>query len=259
MSEMAVEKQSGFRNLLARENKVWWDTRRWLVQLVIGVAGLNGFLAIILFVLPGIAEAAGDPIEPIEAGVQLLMGLGAFLMAIDTIILTQDTVIGEKESGVAEWVLSKPVSRQAYLLAKLVANALGVLVTLILVPGAVAYSLLTLALGEPYPALPYLLGMAVLTLHTLFYLALSLMMGVLATSRGPLLAVTLGSVLGGAVAMDFLPTLAMLTPWLLPNIAGALALEAPLPAELWAPIVATAVLTLVAMAVALWRFQRAEL
>lgn len=259
MSEMAMQKRSGFWNLLARENKVWWGTRRWLMQIIVGVGGLNGFLAIILFILPGIAEAAGEPIEPIEAGVQLLMGLGAFVLAIDTIILTQDTIIGEKESGVAEWVLSKPVSRHAYLLAKLVANALGVLVTLVLLPGAVAYVLLTLAVGEPYPALPFLSGMVVLTIHTLFYLTLSLMMGVLATSRGPLLAVTLGSVLGGAVAVDFLPAPAMLTPWLLPNIAGALALEAPLPAELLLPLGATIILTLIALAIALWRFEKTEL
>lgn len=259
MSEMAMRRRSGFWNLLARENRMWWGTRRWLMQTLVGVVGVNGLLAIILFVLPDMAAAAGEPIEPIEAGVQLLMGLGAFVLAIDTIILTQDTIIGEKESGVAEWVLSKPVSRQAYVWAKLVANALGVLVTLVIVPGAVAYGLLSLAVGEPYPAVAFLSGMGVLALHTLFYLALSLMMGVLVTSRGPLLAITLGSVLGGAVAIEFAPSVSLVTPWLLPNIAGALALDVPLPADLSLPIGATAVLTLVALAVALWRFQRAEL
>lgn len=258
-SKRMARRLGGFRNLLARENMVWWGSRRWWLQALLGIAGLNGFLAVVLFVLPGILAAAGEAMDPIEAGLQMFMGLGAFALAIDAIILTQDTIIGEKESGIAEWVLSKPVSRNAYLMAKLLANALGIFVTLILLPGLGAYALLSLAAGKPYATAPFLGGMGVLALHTLFYLALSLMMGALAESRGLLLAVTLGSVLGGALLIDFIPLLALTTPWALPNIAGVLALGAQLPVELLLPIVLTTLLTLVAVAVALWRFQRAEL
>ena len=250
---------SGFWNLLRRENKVWWAGRRWLLQLLVGVAGLGGFLAFALFVLPGMAEATGETLNPFEAGVQIFFGLGAFALAIDIIILTQDTILGEKESGIAEWVLSKPVSRPAYILAKLLANALGVLVTLILLPGIIAYGQFALA-EAAMPLATFAGAMGVLALHTVFYLALSLMMGVIADSSGTLLAVTLGSVLGGAVLIDFVGRAAFITPWPLGNIAVAVAQGAALPAFiLWAPILATGALTVVAVAVAIWRFERAEL
>jgi len=254
-----VTNGSGFWNLLRRENRVWWAGRRWLLQILVGAAGLGGFLAFTLFALPGMVEATGETLDSIEAGVQIFFGLGAFALAIDIIILTQDTIIGEKESGIAEWVLSKPVSRPAYILAKLLANALGVLVTLILLPGAVAYGLFSLA-DAAIPATNFAAAMGVLALHTFFYLALSLMMGVIAESQGTLLAVTLGSVLGGAVLVDFVGRVAFITPWLLGNVAVGLAQGAALPAAiLWTPIVATSTLTLVAVAVAIWRFDKAEL
>lgn len=251
--------KSGFWNLLRRENKVWWASRRWLLQILVGAGGLGGFLAFVLFALPGVMEATGETLDTLEAGVQIFFGLGAFALAIDIIILTQNTIIGEKQTGIAEWVLSKPVSRPAYILAKLVANALGILVTLILLPGLVAYGLFTLA-DAPISATNFAAAMGVLALHTLFYLALSLMMGVLADSQGALLAVTLGSVLGGAVLVDFVGRVAFITPWLLGNVAVGVAQGAELPAAvMWTPVVATAALTVLAVAVTIWRFQRTEL
>jgi hypothetical protein len=128
-----------------------------------------------------------------------------------------------------------------------------------LLPGAVAYGLFALA-GAELPATSFVVAMAVLALHTLFYLALSLMMGVLADSQGALLAVTLGSVLGGAVLIDFVGRAAFLTPWPLGNIAVAVAQGVALPANiLWAPVAATAFVTAATIGIAIWRFQRAEL
>lgn len=257
-AEQQRQSQSGFANLLGRENRLWWGTRRWLLQTLVGVLGMNGLLAIILFVLPGIAAAAGEPIDAREAGTQIFFGLSALAFAVDVIIVTQDTIIGEKESGVAEWVLSKPVSRTAYVMAKFVANAAGFLVTLIIIPGIVAYILFLLA-GVTMPLGSFLAAEGVVALHTLFYLALSLLMGVIANSTGTLLAVTLGSVLGGAILVDFIGGAAFLTPWPLGNIAVGIAMGAPLPPIAWAPIIATAVWTVVALAVAVWRFGKAEL
>jgi ABC-2 type transport system permease protein len=250
--------RSGFWNLLAQENKVWWGSKRWFLQTLVGAAGLGGFLAFTLFALPRMAAATGESIDALEAGVQIFFGLGMFALAIDVIILTQNTIIGEKQTGIAEWVLSKPVSRPAYIAAKLLANSLGVLVTLILIPGAVAYTLFLLA-GTEMALVNFAGAMGLIALHTIFYLALSLMMGVLAASQGTLLAVTLGSVLGGAVLVDFIGRVAFVTPWLLGNIAVAVAQGVALPAMMWLPIAATALLTVTAVAVAIWRFEKAAL
>lgn len=254
----ATTPAGGFRNLLARENKLWWGGRQWLLQGLLGVAGLGGLLAFILFVLPGMVPAGEASLDPREGGAQIFFGLGALFLALDVIILTQDMIIGEKQSGVAEWVLSKPVSRPAYLLAKLLANSLGILVMLILLPGLVAYVLFSLA-GLALPAADFAPALAILALHTFFYLALALLMGVVSESRGLFLAVTLGSLLGGALLLNLLGRAAFVTPWPLGNVAVALALGAPLAGVLWLPVVATAVLALLAIGGAIWRFEQAEL
>jgi len=60
-------------------------------------------------------------------------------LPIVAIIIAQDAIIGERQSGTAAWVLSKPVSRPAFILSKLVAGAIGLLVTGIVIQGVVAY------------------------------------------------------------------------------------------------------------------------
>jgi ABC-type transport system involved in multi-copper enzyme maturation permease subunit len=144
-----------------------------------------------LFVLPQAQENLGDGSDR-EILTWASDAVQKFALALGTIILVHGAVIGERQLGVTEWLLSKPVSRPAYVLSKLLAHSLGVLVILVGVQGAIAYGLLSLRVGAPLPLLPYLVGMAGLAVHTLFYLALTLMMGVLTTNRRALLGVSLG-------------------------------------------------------------------
>jgi ABC-type transport system involved in multi-copper enzyme maturation permease subunit len=94
--------------------------------------------------------------------------IGALALAVGAIILVQDALLGERQRGVAEWLLARPVSRSACVLSKLIAHSFGVLVVLVGLQDAIAYGLLSLARGEPFPLPPYLVGMAGLALHTLF-------------------------------------------------------------------------------------------
>ena len=55
------------------------------------------------------------------------------------IIMGQDAILGERLSGTAAWVLSKPLRRPAFILAKLIAYGLGLLATWVVLPGAIAY------------------------------------------------------------------------------------------------------------------------
>ncbi len=89
------------------------------------------------------------------SGVEMLFKLGGMALAIGAIVLVQDAIIGERQLGVTEWLLSKPVSRPAYVLSKLLAHGLGVLVILVGLQGALGYGLLSLAVGEPFPLPPY--------------------------------------------------------------------------------------------------------
>lgn len=70
-----------------------------------------------------------------------------------------------------------------------------------------------------WPIRPGRVGIAGLALHSPFYLALTLMMGVLTDSRGKLLDVSLGVLLGGLLVASLPGRFAMLTPW---SLAGAL-------------------------------------
>lgn len=250
----------GFSTLYRREIGEWLQARLWLVQAILWLVVLNGFLAMVLFVLPNIVTAEGGaPIEnPVVEGTIGFFGLGGLALSIGIIILAQNEIIGEKQSGTAEWVLSKPVARSAFFLSKLLANASGMLAVMIALPGAIAYAQLAIVDGTAILLPDFLAGAGMLALHVFFYLSLALMMGVLAENREMVLGVSLGTLLIGMVARNFAGQLALLTPWLLSDLAGTVAMGAPLTLEIWLPVVMTTVLSLVFIAVALWRFEKYE-
>ena len=251
--------RTGLANLLHKENSTWWGSRRWLVQSLLWAVIVNGFTALMLFAVPPLLAAAGAPeMDALGMGLAGLFKLGALALAAGTIILLQDAILGERQLGVTEWLLSKPVSRPAYVLSKLLAHGLGVLVILVGLQGALGYGLLSLIRGEPFPLLPYLVGMAGLALHTLFYLTLTLMMGVLTANRRVLLGVSLGALLGGLLFGGFLGTFALLTPWSLNGVLPLAVQGMPLPLPVWLPIGMTAMLAVICVAVTLARFERLE-
>jgi ABC-2 type transport system permease protein len=254
--------RTGLANLLRKENRSWWRSRRWLVQSLLWAVVVNGFVAFALFLVPLMAEITGAAeareMDPLASGVQALFQIGTMALAAGAIILAQDAIIGERQLGVTEWLLSKPLSRSAYVLSKLLAHGLGILVVLVGLQGAIAYGLLSLAGGEPFPLAPYLVGMIGQALHTLFYVALTLMMGVLTDSRGRLLGVSLGALLGGLLIASLLGRYALLTPWSLAGALPAAAMGLPLPLSIWLPLITTAALTLLCCAVALCKFKSLE-
>jgi ABC-2 type transport system permease protein len=258
-------KENGWRlglgNLLAKENRAWWGTNRWWMQALIWLVLLGGFVSLVLFVIPNIAGPNGETVleqDPAEAAVQGFFGVGGILLALGITILLQDAVIGEKQTGTAEWVLSKPVSRPAFILAKLISHTLGMLVIMVAVPSAAVFLLVSFSVGEVHLLIPFAAGAVLLALHTFFYLALALMMGVLVSRREILLAVALGSLLGGSFIRNFIPASSLVTPWFLPDIAGLAAMGVELPVEMLLPIVMTGIWSLIFLVIALWRFQRHE-
>jgi hypothetical protein len=108
----------------------------------------------------------------------------------------------------------------------------------------------------PLPS--FIASVAGLALHTLFYLTLTLMMGVFAESRNKLLGVALGTLLGGLVLSSIVGRLALVTPWLLPTLLPMLALGEPLPLPISLPMIATAAWCVVFIVAALWKFERVE-
>lgn len=252
---------AGFRPLFVKENRKWWGTSRWWVQLLLWVGVLNGLLAAVLFLLPTLTTPDGETVmtdSPIEGGIQIFFGIGALALAIAIPVLMQDEIIGEKQSGTADWILSKPVARSAFILSKAVTHTLNVTLLLVIAPAVLAYVLFTLSEPGMVALVPFVLAVGLTLLHTLFYLVLALLVGVLVSNRGVVLGVTIGFFFIGQLIGGFIPILDVLTPWILPRVAVALVLEGTLPGLLLLPILTTTLWVIIFLMITLWRFERAE-
>jgi ABC-2 type transport system permease protein len=258
----------GFSNLFKKENQAWWKTRRWWINLILWAGILGGLVIMMLFILPPLAEATNDPNVAemggpipfaLEMGRTVFFELGTMAVAIGVIILSLDLIIDEKDSGVAEWILSKPVARRSYILAKLAANTIAILLLLLVVPGMIVYGLFYLRSGDLFPVIPFLSAMGMMTVHAMFYLTLTVMAGTLFNNRAGVLAVSFGTLFGGAMLGGFLQPLLFATPWNLARTASAVASSAPIPTDIVLyPILFTVLWSVLFGILAIWRFNKAE-
>ena len=244
--------RSGLTNLMSAAFGSWWRTSAWLIQSLIWTAVINGSLAAVIW---GAA--------PEEMSVFTLYGVMTMFAAIAVIIVMQEAIVGEKKSGTAAWLLSKPVSRSAFVLSKLVPNAVGIIATMIVIPSTVLFvqfilSGLDVALGR------FALGALVATLNLMFYLTLTLMLGALFESPGPVIGISLAFAFGQQL-LSGLPGLRSILPWslLVPagdsdmSVIGAIIAGRPISTP--AALVFTCAACVVFTAIAFWKFSRTEL
>jgi ABC-type transport system involved in multi-copper enzyme maturation permease subunit len=257
----------GFSNLFRKEHQAWWGTRRWWINGLAWTLILGGLVANMLFVptLTNLASpeainaAGGVQAYAIQMGLSVFFEFGVQVVAIGAIILTQDALIDERISGVTEWILSKPVARRAYPIAKLIANLLYISLFLVILPAVVVYGLLYLHSKEPFPLVPFLTGVSLMLLHLLFYKTLTLMLGAFFGSRAPVLAISMGILLGGGILGSLVRPLLSITPWMLAQIASGAASQTSLPGNLiWPPVAATGVWCVVFVLTTLYKFDRTE-
>ena len=253
---------AGFDKLFLKELGDWFATRRWLWQSLIWLSLVNGFTAFMLYLLPTLdqagMEASGD--QPLEiVALSMFFSTITSAGAIAMVILVQDEIIQEKQSGTAAWILSKPVARPAFILSKWLANVIGALIFMVVLPGVITLVEMSLA-GLPLPgSLPFLAGAAVTGLTLIFYASLVILLGVLFEQRGPLLGLAFGVMLGGMVAGSFIPQVNYFLPLNMGEIALHLSMGQPQPEIAIWQIITTAVWSIVFVALATWRFQKAEL
>lgn len=250
----------GFSNLLKRESKKSWTGRRILTQTMLWILLIDGLLAFSLFIMPTMTDPDGNLLfedNPMQTSSEMFVGLCAVALAIGVIVMMQDAIIQEKQTGTAAWILSKPVSRFAFISAKFAAGTMVLLFLMILPTALGAYALFWMY--EPGAiTLPHLFAaMAVIALHALFYLTLSLLLGTLTDRRGLLLAVTFGSLLGGGLV----PVMALvkISPWQLQQVALFMLQGQSLGSIETNMLLATAVWCLLFFAGALWQFERSEI
>lgn len=270
-TELIPVKQSpfmrGFGNLLRKESSAWWGTHKWWINALIWPVILCGLLANILFVPTvanlateaDIARAGSVDAHILTMGLSVFFELGMTALAIGAVILSQGTIIAEKTDGTAEWILSKPIARRAYIFAKLAGNLFPILVIMIGLPAGIAYGMFSIRTGALYPVGNFMAGIGIMSLHTLFYLCLSVFLGIVCNSRGPVLAIALGSILGGNLLTGMIKPLVYITPWILPKYASLSASGQAIPFPPgYAPILAAAFGIVLFILIGLLTFEKTE-
>lgn len=267
--------RKGFGNLFKANNSSWWHTRKWLIQTLTWIFILIGMFTLTLLRVPATTTSeAVISVEGIKTTEELLQNSIAFsllmyftlfglALPVAAIIMAQDTFVGERQSGTAAWILSKPVSRSAFILSKLAANILGMSVTGVVVHGMIAYLLLSLKTGGFWPASGFAGAMGLGFLNILFYLTLTTMLGTAFKNRGTILGVSLGVALMGPVLLRSVPILNDITPWTFFLSVGSelptgLAIALGQPMESVTQVVLTALMCLVFVAVTILRFRNEE-
>ena len=235
---------------------MWWGTRKWLVHLLLWLVVLNGSILLV-----GLTEGreANLRVPVYDTLVQVFFGVGALATGIGVVTTAQGAIVREKQLGTAAWILSKPVSRSAFVLAKFVAYAISFLSLAIVLPSAIFYGESLLLAGRAPELAPLRAGVGLMALHTLFYLSLTLLLGTFYNTRGPIGGIAMGVLFAGFLPPNLVPQAVMLTlPWTLKNSAVGLVLASELPAVWIIPVIATALWSVVFVGVALWRFGREE-
>jgi ABC-2 type transport system permease protein len=214
---------------------------------------LNGITTIVALT----ESMTPDELRAEVVGTFLAVGVGA--IGIGTVVTVQGAIVGEKQLGTAAWVMSKPASRSAFILAKTLAYAIGYWITAMIIP-AVIFIIVTGQLVPVHLAIPpFLAGLALMALAQLFYLTLTLMLGTFFDSRGPIAGIGIAFIMTGLMLKGLIPLMVQIvTPWPLGDVAGGLALGTELPSVWPIPIIATSIWIVVMTAVALWRFEREE-
>jgi len=269
-SEFQLVKEKGWRrglgNLLRGEYSSWFKSSRWWKQLILWVSIINGMMGMMMYAT---VEAAKDGND----GPPLILMYGIFggmFVAFEVMIVMQRVLVREKNSGTAAWVLSKPVTRTAFVVSRLVVNAIAILLTSVIVPGVIFYITLGLFsdLGWLTP-LGFVAALLMFSLHTLYWIALVLMMGTLVESSSAVIAVPMALFFTFWMGPEVLPFLIYVSIYASPfmltfspvpdqmnSLAGSFMTGEPVFS--WLPLISTVISCIVFITIAIWRFNRQE-
>lgn len=251
----------GFGVLFSKEFLEARRSKRIIIFLVI----MTGALVLVPLIGYARIENLGSGSRH-EIGTEDMQGLvGAwsaligYLGSLMVIASTVDAMARERALGISAWILTKPVSRASYVLAKASAHTAMNIITLILIPTAV-WLALTLLLFNGVPGLRIVLAAGILGVEVLFLSFLTIALGVPFRSVTPVSLITLAI----WFLPNFVPAITSLQwtyrvlPSYLPLAAVSAAVDEMSSSTLTIPIAAitgTAIIT----ALALLQFERQEL
>lgn len=249
----------GLGNLLQGELSAWFKSSRWWRHQIVWLAVIDLML---LFVL-----LAPTPEHGKIPDIVFLYGVfGGLFVAVGTSVVMQRAVVGEKASGTAAWVLSKPVTRPAFVVSRLLVNVVGIAVTAVVVPALVFYVLVGVLSPVGWlPPLGYLAAVLLLAIHVIFWATLTWMMGSFSNSTAAVIAVPLAVFFGLWFLGPLVPGLLYVSPLMLAmgseggeftGLAASL-MHGGAPFS-WLPLIASLTLTVLFIAAGILRFNREE-
>jgi ABC-2 type transport system permease protein len=204
---------AGMKNLIRRELYHERSRMYWIQQVLVWALFTNGFVALILGVSNGMIEGGMETMLVLSLAV--FYGMMALFISIFIPILLQGTIIDEKISGTAAWILSKPVSKKAFILSKLIASILAIIVVSVIINGAIGYGVFS-AFGFTLNISGYIMTLGLSSVVVIYFASLTVMLGTFATSRGKVLAAAVGLGLGAQILANYFPLVIFLIPYSLP-------------------------------------------
>ncbi|HYL39863.1 MAG TPA: ABC transporter permease subunit [Candidatus Binatus sp.] len=254
---------TGYAELVAKELRESWRTFRLPVMGLLFLAlGISS--PVILKVLPDVVRMFAPPgfqITLPDAGLPAV--IDQFLKntiqfgALAAILLTMGSVATEKERGTAAFVLAKPVTRVAFLAAKL--TSLGIVFAVAFGLASIGGFVYTgLLFGWP-DALPWLAMTTLVWLSTMVYVGITFLGSV--AMRSALGASGIG--FGGLIVLSIASIVPTLSTWLpagLWPVARAIALGQSSPdLDPLRTIAMSLAIVAITIALAMARFRRLEL
>ena len=205
----------GLGPMLRKELLEQWRTRRLLVVAVVFTALGIGSPLLARYTPELVKALAGEQFQIVlppptaaDAVSQFLKNVGQ-AGVLSAILLAMGSVAVEKERGTAALLLTKPVSRAAFLLAKLLAIASTLLVGLLL--AAIGGYYYTAILFEALPPLGWAAMAGLLLLGLIAYASLAFLGSTLTRSSLSAAAIGIGALIVLAVVAA-LPTVGPFTP-----------------------------------------------
>jgi len=171
-------KFQGLGNLMKTEISRWRHSIAWWLQIVAVLGFCNG---ITLMAMIGSEGQVG-------IGMMMFPLMSGMYVAFSAMTMIQGAIVKEKVEGTAAWVLSKPVSRVAFMTSKFVTNCISMTIALVLFPWIVAYIMFA-GMGEAIDPFGTVLAIGIFWTYCMFWLTMALMLGSIFNSRRPVMTV----------------------------------------------------------------------
>ena len=241
----------GLSNMVRKEFTAWFGSSAWWKQALIWSVVLSAIVV------------SGAVVAP-EIGFLMFVIMGSILMTVATIIASQEFILEEKRTGSAAWVLSKPLSRTSFIVAKLFPNAINLIVSLVFIPGVVVFTIMFLISGGT-TSFTFFLALVPMALWVIFLQFFTICLGTFFEKEGevmgpPFFMMILLFQLG---QMQYIGELTPFGLWILAQIyiggsSSSMTFNPSTALPIGITMVSTVLILIILTIISIWRFKREE-